>query len=326
MKKCIYGGSAITLPDRITTPSELGRFSNDVIKALAGLRDRPVHAPSGIKGPSKAHPWKVTANGDDTVRIAAGKAHHWTIGEPGEGAALGVPVTYAGTDSHQVTTSDTSYLYAKIPKTSAQVAGATSTRQLSGTVTISDESDAPSSIDSSSNVWLLLAELSLSGGVVTVTEQKLDHNPVVSIQDNSASDPSHPWKVTENGDDTLTIADGSILYFTAGATGSVPNEPFDGGHIDYTSGDVTIGASGTLFAKISLTTPDPVATDNTFLIATYGVAPSTVPVEVDPSLSGSEMSIPIADVSLTAGVATVDVQYLVHNPLVDLTYAEGLTP
>lgn len=46
MRRCIPGGSGIPLPDRITTPSEIGKFSDQIIRSLAALRDRPMHAPS----------------------------------------------------------------------------------------------------------------------------------------------------------------------------------------------------------------------------------------------------------------------------------------
>jgi hypothetical protein len=136
----------------------------------------------------------------------------------------------------------------------------------------------------------------------------------------------HPWQAFSNGDDTVSVNDGSVIYFEGQGSGSVPNEPFDGSSVDYTRANVTITASGTLYAKLTLTTPDAIATDNTFYIATYGVVPSSVTVELDPTLSGGEMSIPIATVTLASGIATVTKQILHYNPIVDLTFAEGLTP
>jgi len=60
----------------------------------------------------------------------------------------------------------------------------------------------------------------------------------------------YPWDVTANGDDTVTVADGSVIYFTAGSSNSVPNSPFTGSTIDYSSASTTITASGTLYAVI----------------------------------------------------------------------------
>jgi len=325
MKKARYDNTPIPIPDDGKRIGDWSRFMKDVKRSLVALRDRKVMLPGGKPTASIEQPWKVTSNGDDTVSVAAGRAYHWEIGEETEGAALDNPISFTGEDSLTVAATGTSYIYAKLPVGTAQVAGGTSNRQLAGTVTVEDETDDPSAIDTSSDVYLLLATVSKADGVVTVTEQHLSHNPVVSIQDADAA-TGHPWKVTANGDDTVTVADGSILYFTAAGSTEVLFEPFDGNHVDYSSGDVTITASGTLYAKISLTTADSISSDSVTLVASYGVQPSSVTVALDPTLSGSEMSIPIADVTLSGGVATVDTQYLVHNPLVDLTWAEGLTP
>ncbi len=315
------------MPSLTRSIAEFPRFVQETREALAALRDRPMMSVSdaGVIGDSP-HPWKVTSNGDDTVSVNEGKVSHWLIGEPDEGAALAVPVSYEGTDSHQVTNSGTSYLYAKIPIATAQVAGGTSNRQLSATVTITDEPNPPSGVNSEEDVWLLLAELELSDGVVSVTEQKLDHNPVVSIQDNSGADPTHPWKATENGDDTITVADGKVIYFT-GQTSSFgePNSPYDGYHLEYSSTDIPITASGTLYLVITGTSSNdvPTSADTTSGLTILNMQPEYIDVNLDPILSGHELSIPVAEVTLdSSGIATVDKQILEHNPVMSLQWGE----
>lgn len=323
MKRARYGSIPVPMPDIPSNVGGLGRFASQVRNAIKVLRDRPVLLPSA-PAVFTAHPWKVTSNGDDTVRVAEGRAHHWKIGESDEGAALDNPVSFTGESSLSVTTSGTSYIYAKMPVTSAQVAGGTSNRQLTGTVTVENETDLPTAIDATNDVYLLLATVEKTDGIVTITEQHLSHNPVVSIQDSEgAAASTHPWKATANGDDTVNVNSGSIIYVEGTGGSNAPNSPFDGDHVSYTSSDITITASGTLYAVIDFdsNSDDIASLDSSAGLSILTCTPTSVTVELNPTLSSDQISLPIADVTLSGGVATVTSQILDCNPPLTLNYA-----
>ena len=323
MKRARYGSMPVPMPDIPSNVGGLGRFASQVRNAIKALRDRPVLLPSA-PAVFNAHPWKVTSNGDDTVRVAEGRAHHWKIGESDEGAALDNPVSFAGQSSLSVTTSGTSYIYAKMPIASAQVAGGTSNRQLTGTVTVENETDLPTAIDAANDVYLLLATVEKTDGIVAITEQHLSHNPVVSIQDSEgAAASTHPWKATANGDDTVNVNSGSIIYVEGTGSSNAPNSPFDGSHVSYTSSNITITASGTLYAVIDFdSNSDDIASLDYFAgLSILTCTPTSVTVELNPTLSSDQISLPIADVTLSGGVATVTSQILDCNPPLTLNYA-----
>lgn len=139
----------------------------------------------------------------------------------------------------------------------------------------------------------------------------------------------YPWEVTANGDDTLTVADGSVIYFTAGSSNSVPNSPFTGSTIDYSSASTTITASGTLYAVIEfagVTSDDIVAYESASGVGTQAATPTNLTVELDPTLTGDKISIPIATVTLTDSVAKVTKQILNYNPTLDFHYVDVAAP
>ena len=138
---------------------------------------------------------------------------------------------------------------------------------------------------------------------------------------------AHPFKVTSNGDDTITIAEGALLWLNPDTTGSVPNDPFVGEYTDYGGETLTVTSTGTLYI-VSSYGAEATATDTPFLIASYHVGfDSQSPwAEIDPSLSSGQISLPIATIDLTDGVASVTKQILHHNPLIDIGWAEGITP
>ena len=196
MKKCIPGGSPIPMPDTISTPAEIGKFSDQVIRSLAALRDRPLHAP---------------------------------------------------------------------------------------------------------------AQMQRGGGGSYV----------------------HPWKATSNGDDTIAVGDGKLIYFTGQTSGfSEPNSPYDGDYLEYFGTDIPITASGTLYLVISGTSNNDVPTSaDTFTgLTILNMKPEYIDVFLDPTLSGHELSIPIAEVTLdTSGptdIATVDKQILEHNPVMSVQWGQ----
>lgn len=147
----------------------------------------------------------------------------------------------------------------------------------------------------------------------------------VLVPSNTPPALSHPWKVTANGDDTVKVADGSVIYFTSQGSSSVTNAPFDGEKIDYTSDDVTITASGTLYVVLTSSgvyLDEIISLESTSGVGAQAFTPSSIAVELDPTLTGDKLSIPIASVTLTSGVASVDTQILTYNPILDLTYVD----
>lgn len=157
----------------------------------------------------------------------------------------------------------------------------------------------------------------------------LRDRPVLSAPRPQRLQPPHPWKVTANGDDTVTIANGSVIYFTAQGSASVPNSPFDGAKVDYTSEDVTITATGTLYAVVTtagVSFDEIISFESTSGVGAQALTPSSVTVELDPTLTGDKISIPLATVTLTDGVATVDTQILTYNPILDLVYVDVAAP
>lgn len=138
--------------------------------------------------------------------------------------------------------------------------------------------------------------------------------------------PKKPFEVTANGDDTVTVAPGNVIDFTTTGNGIYDSNAVTGDFNAYAGGDVTITASGTLFLVITYDNTNLIAQDTTFDLATFALTVTSMAVELDPTLSSLELSIPIAEVELTDSVASVTNQILTHNPILQLGFAEGLTP
>ena len=149
---------------------------------------------------------------------------------------------------------------------------------------------------------------------------------VVVPSDSPRLSRSHPFKVSPNGDDTVNVAPGNVIDFTTSGNGIYDSNAVTGDFNAYAGGDVTITASGTLFLVITYDNTNVIAQDSTFNLATYALTVTSMAVELDPTLSSLELSIPIAEVELTDSVASVTNQILTHNPILQLGFAEGLTP
>lgn len=145
----------------------------------------------------------------------------------------------------------------------------------------------------------------------------LRDRPVLT-RPNSAPYPIHPWKVTANGDDTVHVHKGSVIYCaTAASSGSEPNEPFTFGSITYAGGDVTVTGTGIVSVVIDC---DILEVSNSSLsgVRYYVYVPATddpvdLLVDYDQTPTGTQLSFPLAGVSLTDGVASVTSQALDHN-------------
>ena len=142
----------------------------------------------------------------------------------------------------------------------------------------------------------------------------------------SVKQATHPFKVSPNGDDTVTVAAGNVIDFRTTNDGLFSGNPVRGNVNVYDGAEVTITASGTLFLVITYDNSNLIAEDSTFLVGSYLLAVFNMVAALDPVLSGSELSIPIAEIDLTDGVASVTQQILTHNPTLQLGYSVGLTP
>jgi len=319
MKLGRYTSTPVKIPDPLRSIGGIFRFANETRDAIKSLYERKVIIP---KEPSATlgHPWKVISNGDDTVTVFKGRAHHWTIGESTEGAALATPIRFDGEEELQVDNDGTSYIYAKLPIASAQVAGGTSNRQLTGTVTVENETDLPADIDTTTDVYLLLATVEKTDDVVTITEQHLKHDPVISIQD-SEGEASHPWKATDNGNAFITIADGEVFELNSSSFFPIYWAPlsFSETSIECAGGD------GDGYMLIDITTTDLVAGSTKAGDSAVLTVPSSIDVVFSFSQDGGadtsgNMVFPICEVNVSsAGIATVTKQLLTHNPHLSVT-------
>jgi hypothetical protein len=137
-------------------------------------------------------------------------------------------------------------------------------------------------------------------------------------------DSTHPWKATENGNATIDIAAGNVLRMVSEGGLAADTTPqwvhldkaasYAGGTVTVEVGDSYIYGRIPLVEAIVYTTPDPSDPVN---LNTRRLQPSgSVTVEAGGAMpaSGDQFVFLIAEVSLNAGVATIDDQVLTHNP------------
>lgn len=175
-------------------------------------------------------------------------------------------------------------------------------------------------------LWAYLSRTQLVAGEGITLHEDPGGGVLLTTALSTDEKPSHPWKCTANGTDTIKIAAGEIFKFTPGTTGSLPNEPFNGGSVDYAGEDFVVSASGTLYAVVECDSSVTISADSYFGIGTAYLSPDSVSVEMDPSPSGTKLTIPIADIDFTDDIATVTKQRLTHNPMPMIHFAEGFTP
>lgn len=137
-------------------------------------------------------------------------------------------------------------------------------------------------------------------------------NRLESRRPNTTGWNLHPWKVTANGDDTVTVAAGDVLEFVPLGSSGSPYTPMtsqtSGGA--FTGGTVTVTGDGGIYAVITVTQnpwadsqvvqPDGTVTFNDYLLGVESVS-----VAFDPTLSGSQIGWLIAIVELNDGIASV---------------------
>lgn len=136
----------------------------------------------------------------------------------------------------------------------------------------------------------------------------------------SDAEATHPFKVSPNGDDTVTVAAGEIIEFAPQTSGSTLNIPFKGVTTSYDGTDsFSVSASGFLYLVLNVV--DSVwADDSTFGVSTIGFSVDSLFLSMGQSLVGDQISFPIAQLTLTDGVVSVAKQILTYNPTLQLSY------
>jgi hypothetical protein len=142
--------------------------------------------------------------------------------------------------------------------------------------------------------------------------------------------PAHPWKATTNGNEFITVGEGSILFPYAQGTLADDMAPVGYIPIHWAGGSIEVTANGYLYAcaiNEDPETPIPCSelalTDETIQLWTR--LPSLADVAFSASAPGSYSPPsgcvaywPIAQVTLSESVARVEKQILTHNPQHDL--------
>jgi hypothetical protein len=141
---------------------------------------------------------------------------------------------------------------------------------------------------------------------------------------------AQPWRATNNGNEYITVAEGSIFFPSAQGALDEDMAPIAYIPLTYAGGSIEITATGWLYALAIYEdppTPTPVSevvlTDETLQL--WSRIPSLVDVAFSADVpgtysppAGTVAYYPIASVILADTVARVDRQYLTHNPTHDL--------
>lgn len=173
--------------------------------------------------------------------------------------------------------------------------------------------------------WVLLDN---PGEPTTGEENALIHDgsiPAWNARASAGTGADQPWKVTANGDGTVTVSAGHLFYRTSEspAADTLPQWYHLKVFASYAGGSVTVGGSGRIYASIAV---NPSAADYAALTNIYGADPfylnrvypsGSISVEYGTMpTTGDVFIVEIAAVSLVDGVAVVDTQFLTHNPVV----------
>lgn len=135
-----------------------------------------------------------------------------------------------------------------------------------------------------------------------------------------------PFQVVPDGNNTVEVKTGKILWFNPQDTGSIPNAPFSGQALSYAGETgVAVASSGTLYLVISCsgtylyTAADSSPSPST--LETQHHQPTSAAAEMGPTLSGDQYSLPLAELTVDGVKVTVDEQILDYNPLLQLNWA-----
>ena len=183
MKRARYGTTPIPMPRIPGSIGGLMSFAKEVRHALRALRDRPVLVPSDVMtiGGGGSHPWKATANGDDTVAVAAGNVIDFSTTSNGlfnaelvngdftAYAGGDVTITADGTIFVVITYDDTNVISQEASVLADYALGVTS-------LTVEFEPTL-----STNELSIPIAEVTFADSVATVTNQILTHNPILQL-------------------------------------------------------------------------------------------------------------------------------------------------
>lgn len=201
-----HGNNPIPLPAITDDPRWIGRFSREVRKSIAALRDRRIIVNQQAKRSGDVtHPWKASVSGEDEVTVAAGfmfgVVSKRTTGGADDSAwdFVWVPTKYDGSTITEIT--ETCYIYAKMAlydgfsgfgtdiilhwtqKTSEMDEAESRVFQPYGTITVYDSTNDPASEGiSGGEEWIVpIAKVKVEDNVLTIEEQYLTHNPTQQL-------------------------------------------------------------------------------------------------------------------------------------------------
>ena len=141
------------------------------------------------------------------------------------------------------------------------------------------------------------------------------------------SSATHPWKVTSNGDDTVSIGEGVLMKYSnpfAAAETTPDYFHFKGGY-DYAGGAATVTGTGIIYGKIAYTESSNYQSEISASQTIYSTRlefTGTLTVDYASSMPTTTgfYFFEIARLSLTDDVAIVDKQILTYNPPIHQYY------
>lgn len=160
-------------------------------------------------------------------------------------------------------------------------------------------------------------------GLRLVENIALDGSRTISLAGQLTVNLAHPWEVVSNGDATISIYAGKILGIRdAGTPG---NYPWNFVYFSYAGGSIEVtSSSGWIYAIVDVTVHS-IFEDGAINSITVSQEPTGITVvfdESDPSTvaiaTGYQICIPIAQVVLSNGIATVVDQVLTYNPMLTI--------
>jgi len=133
----------------------------------------------------------------------------------------------------------------------------------------------------------------------------------------------HPWRASGKGTGDIKVAPGKVIGFKAAA--STAGKPWHCVFASYAGGDVAVSGNGWLYVVATVTEvaleADTYLLDGAFFVIANTQKPTSVTVVYSATApasitsgSSSEIYIPLAEVAVSAGIASVVDQVLTHNP------------
>lgn len=185
--KADHGATPIPIPSIVDDPRWIGRFSREVRKSIAALRDRKIIVRGRQGRGGYVPPWQVVPNGDDTVHVSPGEILSWPDGVAGP-LTLSHFAEYTGGD---VTVTANGVIYGTIPGAlsldtivndtwtdsngdDVVIAYLRIFPDITESITVGFAATIPVS---NTDFYWEIAKVELTDGVASVTKQVLTHNP-----------------------------------------------------------------------------------------------------------------------------------------------------